>query len=571
MRLSKGYWKTYKEIPSDAEIPSHQLMMRAGLIFKTAAGIYSYLPMALRAIHKIEAIIRKEHKRINAHEIQMSMVTPGDLWKESGRWDTMGSEMARLKDAAGRDMCLSPTNEETITDIFRMTVDSYKQLPLSLYQINTKFRDELRPRFGLMRGREFLMKDAYSFHIDKDSLDEVYNDFYQCYSNIFESLGLDYIVVEADAGAMASSDQKTHEFQVIADNGEDTVVVCHETSYAANVEKAKSKRGKLDFLPEAELKEISTPNAKTIAEVCELLGKPKHQSLKSLVYSAIYGEKEVHYLILLLGDDELNEVKLKSFLSCDHLAPTKDSILTELNLPIGYIGPIGASLPIVFDEAVDLNCSYVAGANKVDTHFEGLTPSRDVKNFKTADLRLAQEGDYDQSGKYKIEIKRGIEVGHIFQLGNKYSKAMNATVLDKNGKAVAPLMGCYGIGVTRTLQAAIEQNHDENGIIWPKPIAPYHIYLGVIAKKDPTKKIAQELYEELLKEGFEVLFDDRGVGPGVMFKDADLIGLPIRVVIGERDFEKDGEIEIFLRKSGEKFKVQRDELISEVKKYWEGL
>jgi prolyl-tRNA synthetase len=571
MRLSRGFWKTFKEIPADAEIPSHQLLMRAGLISKTAAGIYSYLPMALRVKQKIEQVVREEHNKIDSCEVLMSMVTPGELWKESGRWETMGTEMLRLKDAGGRDMCLSPTNEETVTDIFRSAINSYKQLPVSLYQINTKFRDELRPRFGLMRGREFTMKDAYSFHIDKESLDKGYDEFYQCYSNIFTRLGLDFMVVEADAGAMASSDQKTHEFQVLAENGEDEVVVCKETNYAANVEKAKTTRGKLEFLSAQDLKEVETPNKKTIEDVCKFLNKPQHQSLKALIYTAITEDKEEHILVMTLGDDSLNELKLKALLSCDHLNPAKEETFKELGLNIGFIGPVGNKLRLIYDEAIMLDSSYIVGANKVDYHFEGFVPSRDSKDYEQADLRLAKTGDFDETGKYQIEIKRGIEVGHIFQLGDKYSKSMNATVLDKNGKAVAPLMGCYGIGITRTLQAAIEQNHDVNGIVWPKEIAPYQVYFGLIARKDETKQVAEELYSELLEAGFEVLFDDRGIGPGPMFKDADLIGLPLRIVLGERDYSKTGEVEIAIRKTGEKIKVKLEESVAKLQELWKSL
>ncbi|MBL7664193.1 MAG: proline--tRNA ligase [Bacteriovoracaceae bacterium] len=573
MRLSTGFWQTYKETPKDAEIPSHILMLRAGLIHKTAAGIYSYLPFALRIIKKIENIIREEHDKINCNEIQMSVVTPGELWKESGRWFSYGSEMMRTVDANGRDMCLSPTNEETVTDIFRKSINSYKQLPVSLYQINTKFRDEIRPRFGLMRGREFLMKDAYSFHVDKACLDKTYQDFYGCYTNIFKRTGLDFMVVEADAGAMASSDQKTHEFQVVASSGEDTVVLCKETKYAANLEKAKTLRAPCEFSKAQPLMKIETPNKKTIEDVCKFLNAPEYQSLKSLIYTAISGEEEKHYLLLLLGDDQLNEVKLKAYLKADHVMPARDNVMAELGLYKGFIGPVGLDnkIEVVFDKSVALDAAYVVGANEVDYHYQGFVASRDVKKYAQADLRMAKAGDLDQTGKHKIEIKRGIEVGHIFQLGDKYTKAMKATVLDQSGKPMIPLMGCYGIGVTRTLQAAIEQNHDENGIVWPKPIAPYHIYLAYIGKKDSTKELATGLYQELKDNGFEVLFDDRGLSPGIMFKDSDLLGLPMRIVLGERDYEATQQLEVTVRKTQQKSLVKRDAFISEIKKIWQSI
>lgn len=574
MRLSKGFWQTYKEIPNDAEIPSHQLMMRAGLIHKSGSGLYSYLPMGLRAIKKFEQIIRDEHDKIGCHEIAMSVVTPGELWKETGRWDKMGGLMAKFKDKKDQDLCLSPTNEEAVTDIFRKTIKSYKQLPVTLYQINTKFRDEIRPRFGLMRGREFTMKDAYSFHMDKDCLDRVYQELYDCYCRIFDRVGLEYIPVEADGGAMASSDSKTHEFQVVANAGEDAIIYSPESRYAANIEKAQTIRAKLNFNQSTNaMKSVTTPKMATIEDVCNFLKVEKYHSLKSLVYKAVVSNKDVFVLALLLGDDDLNEIKLQAFLKADHLIQATEEEMKKLGLVKGFIGPVGtvAELAIVLDTQIDLNAAYVVGGNVVDTHTENFIPGRDLKTVQTHDLRLAKEGDLTLDGKNKVVVKRGIEVGHVFQLGDKYTKGMSVQVLDKNGKLATPLMGCYGIGVTRVVAAAIEQSHDENGIIWPKAIAPYQIYFATIVKKEETKKLADEIYNELMSAGFDVLYDDRDQGPGFKFKDADLIGLPIRLVLGERDYEASGELEILTRKGAQTVKVKKENLVTELKRVWDSI
>ena len=573
MRLSKAVWLTYKEAPSDAEIASHQLLIRAGLIHKTSAGIYTYLPMAVRTLRKIETIIREELDKIYAQEITMSFVTPAELWQESGRWDTMGPEMLRIKDRKGNDFCLSPTNEETVTDVFRKLASSYKQLPVNLYQITTKFRDEIRPRFGLMRGKEFTMKDAYTFSMDKACLDEQYENYYQAYSKIFERMGLEYIIVEADPGAMAGADAKTHEFQVVADSGEDTVVQAKEIGYAANLEKANTLRAPLDFTASSEIEEVETKNLPTCEQVAKLLNIPVHQTLKTLVFTANYGEKEAHYIVMLLGDDQLNEIKLKNFLKADKVAPATEETLKELGLIKGYMSPyaLEAKVTTILDQAIDPSKGYVVGANKADYHIKGFTPERDAQGCKVADLRLSQEGDLALDGKTPVQFRKGIEVGHIFQLGQKYTKSMNASVLAQNGKKEFPLMGCYGIGVTRTMAAAIEQNHDENGIVWPAPIAPYHVYLAVIGKKDETKALSSDIYQSLQSAGIETLFDDRGMGPGPMFKDADLLGLPIRVVLGERDFEQSGELEIKVRKTGEVFKVKVEELVPKAQEILKGL
>ncbi|MGI4991107.1 proline--tRNA ligase [Halobacteriovorax sp. GFR7] len=565
MILSKGFWQTYKEVPADATIASHQLMMRAGLIHKSAAGLYNYLPMGYRSIRKVEQIVREEMDKAGCYEMLMSVVTPGELWQETGRWDKMGGEMLKFKDKADRDLCISPTNEEAITDVFRKTIKSYKDLPLSLYQINTKFRDEIRPRFGLMRGREFIMKDAYTFHASKECLDEVYDRMYEAYENVFNRLGLEFSAVVADGGAMADGEAKTHEFQVIADAGEDAIIYSNEAGYAANIETAKTIRKVESAAKTGDMTEVATPGKATIKDVCEFLGKKEYHSIKSLVYKAKNEEDEIFVLALLLGDDELNELKLEKVYPGRDLIAATDNELKSLGLEKGFIGPVGIdNLEIIFDTQVDLDGAYVVGANKVDMHLENFVANEQLKDIKTADLRLACSGDFTLDGKHQVELKRGIEVGHIFQLGDKYTKGMGVTILDQNGKAATPLMGCYGIGVTRLVAAAIEQNHDENGIIWPAAIAPYNLSFVAITKSDEYKEKANELHKKLVEAGLEVVYDDRKAGPGFKFKDADLLGLPLQVVLGERDHKEDGLLEIRIRRTGEKIRISEDELIAKV-------
>ncbi len=567
MKLTQGFWQTYKEVPADAEIPSHQLMIRTGLIHKSGAGLYNYLPMGLRSIRKVENIIREELNKIGCFEITMTVVTPGELWQETGRWDKMGGLMLRFKDKKEADLCISPTNEEAVTDIFRKTTKSYKQLPVKLYQINTKFRDEIRPRFGLMRGREFTMKDAYTFHMDKACLDRTYQEMYDAYTAIFTRLGLEFIPVEADGGAMATSDSKTHEFQVVANAGEDLIIYAPDIGYAANVEKAQTQRSKLEFnTVVSNLAEVSTPQKTTIEEVCTFLDKPQHHSLKSLIYSATYGTEAKLILVMLLGDDAVNEIKLAAHLKCDHLAQATDEQMAKAQLIKGYIGPVGLpnQFKIIFDSSIKLDAFYIIGANKKDIHTEGYSPDRDSKNIEIANIRMSKSGDLTLDGKATVIEKRGIEVGHVFQLGDLYTKKMKVGILDQTGKLVTPLMGCYGIGVTRVVAAAIEQNHDENGIIWPKALAPYHVYFATIVKTEEYIKIAEEIYKELLAAGIEVVYDDRNVGPGNKFKDSDLLGLPYRLVLGERDFSATGELEIISRKNGEITKVKREEVVTKL-------
>lgn len=576
MRRSQFYWHTYKETPSDAEIISHKLLLRAGLVMKSGQGLYSYLPMGLRVLRKIENLVREEMNQADCHELLVPFVTAGELWKESGRFEKMEGLMIQAQDRAERDVCLSPTNEEAVVDVFRKTVSSYKELPLNLYQINTKFRDEIRPRFGLMRAREFLMKDGYSFHETKECLDQEYEKMFRAYSQVFKRAGLNFIPVKADGGAIAGAGAKTHEFQVIADSGEDALMACSKCDYAANSEQAETQRGQLDLdHSEPSLELVETPNTPTIESVCKLLSKPQTQSLKSLVYTAIWGKKEKHFLLLLLGDDELNELKLKNRLKADHVMPSTEETLQALNLPKGYIGPVGLTegVGVFYDTHVDLKAGYSIGGLQKDKHYTGFIPARDdAGNIeKAADLRLSQKGDSCPQCQNEIVEKRGIEVGHIFQLGDKYTKAMNVAVLDRQGKHITPLMGTYGIGVSRLIAAAIEQSHDEHGIIWPKSLCPFDVYFAVVGKGDKVRETANEIYQELQGTGLDILFDDRNVGPGLIFKDADLIGLPIRVVLGERDYSEDQSLEIKLRKTGKVMKVKRDQLVSTLTQLWSEL
>ena len=536
------------------------------MIQKASSGLYNYLPMGLRSIQKVEQIVREEHNRAGMFELSMTVVTPGALWKETKRWDKMNDLMLKFQDKKGRDLCLSPTNEEAIVDTFRRTVKSYKQLPLGLYQINTKYRDEIRPRYGPIRCCEFIMKDAYSFVLGNQAQEEIYQKFYNLYNSIFSRMQLHFIPVEADAGAIGSAQSKTHEFQVIADSGEDEIIYCESGKYAANIEKAKTRRNDLKFnKTKKNLEKVETKNRSTISDVCDFLKISQFQSLKALLYTAITDKKESHVVAFTLGDDTLNEAKLKNYLEADSLSPMNVETIQKLGFPAGYIGPVGLTKTApVFDQAIDLDASYVVGAMEKNYHYKNYIPSRDSKDFKVADLRMAKIGDLCLETGKKVLIKKGIEVGHIFQLGDHYTKAMNAFVQDKQGKQVAPLMGCYGIGITRIIAACIEQNHDEHGIIWPKEISPYHVYFGVISKSPEIIKLASELYQKLWEGNVETILDDRGLGAGFMFKDSDLLGLPLQIVLGERDFKKNGMLEIKVRRTGEKFKAKPNELTHKV-------
>lgn len=570
MKLTQSGWVTLKEVPKDAEVVSHQLQIRAGMIHKVGGGIYNYMPFAVRVLRKIKNIVREEMDAIGSLEVTMSVVTPAELWKESGRWEIMGPNMARFKDRNGKDLCLSPTNEETVSDIFRSFVQSYKQLPVTYYQINTKFRDEIRPRFGLMRGREFIMKDGYSFHADKECLNNTYKKVFKAYENSFQRMGLTFIAVEADGGVMATGDSKTHEFQVIAENGEDKIVYCAETGWGANVEKAFTKRNNISVnMVSLPMTKVSTPLSKfTMEEAAAILAKPLHECLKSVCYKVIKNKAVEIILVLVLGDDEVNEVKLKNFLAADDLVPASEEDLRKHNLIKGFIGPVNLNtkLSIYVDAAISPEGFYAIGANEADTHFVNFNFKRDSKDtFEVVDIRQAKEGDVTIDG-HSVVLKKGIEVGHIFQLGDKYTKSMNVTVLDNTGKRIHPQMGCYGIGISRLMSAAIEQHFDEFGIKWPISIAPFHIYFARIAKTPEAKNTADEIYNELIHMGFEVLYDDRDLSPGFMFKDADLLGLPMRLVFGERDFAVDQCLELKLRSDGTTTKISRKNLAAELKK-----
>lgn len=568
MKLSQSFWFTLRETPSDATIASHQLMLRAGLMDKMTSGLYSMLPMGQRVIQKFTQIVREEHDRVGSQELQMSVVTPAELWRRSGRWEVYGSELLRATDANGQDVCITPTNEETVTDIFAKHVHSYKNLPQILYQIHTKFRDEIRPRFGLMRAREFTMKDAYSFHRDLDCLDRGYQTMYEVYSKIFERSGLEFTVVEADGGMIAGGKAKTHEFQVLAESGEDLVVYEPTSRSGANIEKAVTKPTdiKSDYLEQPQVK-VHTPGAATIDEVAQYLKKEASQCLKTLIYSYEDSQEEQKKFVmcLLLGNDQLNEVKLKNALGVAEITSASSSWFAEHEMPVGFLGPIGAKgiHQLYIDECIDEKAYYIVGANEKDYHLQGFQLGRDFsQDYERKDLRLARSGDILSSNEKEVKILRGIEVGHIFQLGDKYTEAMGAKVIDQNGREIHPLMGTYGIGIGRTVAAAIEQNHDENGIVWPVSLAPYQVYFAKIGKSQEIGDLCLEIYQELWAAGIEVLYDDRNLRPGIMFKDADLLGLPLRVTLGERDYQEKKELEIKVRKTGAVHHVTRENLKS---------
>jgi prolyl-tRNA synthetase len=559
MKLSQTSWTTFKENPADAEIASHQLMIRAGLIHKSGAGIYNLMPFGLKVVRNIEKIIREELDKIGCQELLMTVITPGELWQKSGRWEAYGDDMLKMKDKGGRDLCVSPTNEETVTTIFQKNIKSYKNLPVTYYQINTKFRDEIRPRFGLMRGREFIMKDAYSFHMDWKCLDKTYEKIKQAYINIFERLGLKHVVVDADAGAMASSEQKTHEFQVVADSGEDQIV--HSKNMAANIEKAFTFRKLSNVNKEiSAVSEVSTPGKRTIEDVSKFLTKEKHTLIKSMVYFVVKSNETFPVMVCLLGDDELNEVQLKAFYKADRVLLATDEDLKKLGLIKGFIGPLNSNLSeIVFDNHVDESCSYTVGANKVDYHINNFNLKRDIANSKKHHLRLAKVGDLDQKGE-PISITRGIEVGHIFQLGDKYTKSMEVKIPGEKGGLETPIMGCYGIGVTRLAAAVIEQSHDDKGIIWPESISPYKYHMIIIGRDSEFLSQATKVYESLSERNISIVLDDRDLGPGFKFKDADLLGCPYQLVMGERDFKESGKIKLVNRRSGHTSEVALTEL-----------
>ncbi|OWZ82023.1 proline--tRNA ligase [Pasteurella multocida] len=566
MRTSQYLFSTLKETPAEASIVSHQLMLRAGMIRPLASGLYTWLPTGLRVLNKVEKIIREEMDKSGALEVKMAVTQPAELWQESGRWEEYGPELLRFKDRGERDFVIGPTNEEVITDLVRRELSSYKQLPLNLYHIQTKFRDEVRPRFGVMRSREFVMKDAYSFHITHECLQNTYDVMYETYSNIFNRLGLDFRAVQADTGSIGGS--ASHEFQVLAQSGEDDVVFSTESDFAANIELAEAVALGERGAATEELRVVDTPNAKTIAELVEQFNQPIEKTVKTLVVHAT--EESGHKLAALLvrGDHELNEIKAEKvdIVASPLQFATDEEIRAVVGAGTGSLGPINLPMPIVIDRTVANMDNFSAGANQDGKHYFGINWERDLPVPHIADLRNVVEGDPSPDGKGVLQIKRGIEVGHIFQLGTKYSAAMNATVQGEDGRPQTMIMGCYGIGVTRVIAAAIEQHHDERGIIWPDNIAPFKVAIVPMNmhKSESVQQFAEELYRTLTAQGVEVIFDDRKERPGVMFADMELIGVPHMIVIGEKNLEK-GEIEYKNRRSGEKEMIAKDQLLDVLK------
>ncbi len=541
MKTSNFHIMTTRETPADAEIASHQLMLRSGMIRKLTAGIYSWSPLGWRVLKKVERIVREEMDRAGYLEMLMPAVQPAELWKETGRWEDFGDQLLKIKDRAGREYVFGPTHEEVITDLARNELRSYKQLPVTFYQIQTKFRDEIRPRFGVMRAREFLMKDAYSFHIDETSLDRTYWEMYDVYTRIFERAGLMFRAVRADSGAIGGS--QSHEFHVLADSGEDLIAFSTGSDFAANVELAEAVAPAAKAAePSEELRLVDTPDAHTINELVEQFGIPVEKTVKTLIVEASRDSGSGFVALLVRGDHVLNEfkaVRLPQVANPLRFA-TDEEIREVVGAGPGSLGPVGLSMPCVIDRSVAVMSDFTAGANQDGKHYFGVNWGRDTELPEQADLRNVVEGDPSPEGEGTIQLARGIEVGHIFQLGTKYSKSMNAVVLGEDGKSHVMPMGCYGIGVSRIVAAAIEQNHDENGICWPEPIAPFQVaLLPMNAKKSHrVREAAEKLYAELQAAGVEVLLDDRNVRPGVMFNDMELIGIPHRVVIGERGLDE---------------------------------
>ena len=556
MRASRYLIATQKETPADAEIISHQLMLRAGMIRKLAAGLYTWLPMGLRTLRKVDRIVREEMDKSGAQEVLMPAVQPAELWEESGRWTQYGGELLRMKDRHGRDFCFGPTHEEVITDLIRNEISSYKELPANFYQVQTKFRDERRPRFGVMRAREFLMKDAYSFHLNAESLNETYELMHRTYCAIFDRFGLDYRAVQADSGAIGGS--ASHEFHVLASSGEDDIVFSTGSDYAANIEKAEAVAPSgTRPAPVEEMKEVATPDQKTIDAVSQLLGIDATRTVKTLLVKAEADEDGSSGLVALVlrGDHTLNEIKAENLAGVAEplTMATDEEIEQAVGCKPGSIGPVNLNVPVIVDRSAAHLADFVCGANREGFHLTGVNWERDAALERVEDLRNVVEGDPSPDGKGTLEIRRGIEVGHIFKLGNKYSTAMNATVLDENGKTVIMDMGCYGLGVSRVVAAAIEQNHDENGIIWPDAIAPFQVAIVTLnAHKSPTvAEAGEKLYEQLRQAGYDVLLDDRKERPGVKFADMELIGIPHRFVVSERGLAA-GTLEYKGRKDAEK-------------------
>lgn len=565
MKMSRYLIPTLKEDPADAVITSHKLMIRAGLIRKESAGMYIYLPLGLRVLQKIINIIREEMNKAGALEFLMPELTNADLWKESGRWQTMGPEMIRIKDRNGLEYALAPTHEEAFTNAIRMIVTSYRDLPVNAYQINTKFRDEIRPRFGVMRSKEFIMKDAYSFDIDEAGLERSYQIMRQTYRNIFKRCGLETIPVEADTGSMGGSDSE--EFMVASEVGEEILLLCDACGYKSNQERAICQ---YELSPDKEnaeaLEIVDTPDVRTIDELVQFFGCNAHKFLKSLIYVA----DGTPVMAVVPGDREINEVKLKNAVGAVELGLAPDTVVEDVTgAPVGFAGPIlmkGKKVRIIFDTQVKHIVNGITGANEKDKHYKGVNPGRDFAITEEADITLVVAGDKCPHCGYPLKEKKGIEVGHIFKLGYKYTKSMNVTVLDQNGKAITPIMGCYGIGVNRTMAAVIEQHHDDRGIIWPMSVAPFHVHLVSLAKNEAEEKIAEQVYALLVSHGIEVLYDDRKASPGFKFGDADLIGIPVRLTLGKAFFGDSSSIEVKLRNKDEKQIVAKDDIVGYCKK-----
>ncbi|EAZ98812.1 proline--tRNA ligase [Marinobacter sp. ELB17] len=571
MRASRYLIATQKETPADAEIISHQLMLRAGLIRKLAAGLYTWLPMGLRTLHKVERIVREEMDRSGAQELLMPAVQPAELWRESGRWDEYGGELLRMNDRHGREFCFGPTHEEVITDLIRNELKSYKQLPANFFQIQTKFRDERRPRFGVMRAREFIMKDAYSFHINAESLDETYQLMHRTYCAIFDRLGLDYRPVQADSGAIGGSGSQ--EFHVLASSGEDAIVFSTGSDYAANIEKAEAVAPAGERpAPSQAMTEVATPGQRTIADITKFLKGDATQTVKTLLVKAEAGAEEGSdpglVALILRGDHTLNEIKAENLAGvADPLTmATDEEIQRATGCEPGSIGPVNLSVPVIVDRSAAHLTDFVCGANKNDVHLTGVNWQRDLPLGRVEDLRNVVEGDASPCGQGTLEIRRGIEVGHIFKLGNKYSKALNATVLDENGKTATIYMGCYGIGVSRIVAASIEQNHDDRGIIWPDAIAPFRVAVVLLnGHKSPTvAEAGEKLYQQLQEAGYDVLLDDRNERPGVKFADMELTGIPHRFVVSDRGLEA-GTLEYKGRRDADKQDVALADAINFLK------
>ncbi|MCG8668475.1 MAG: proline--tRNA ligase [Pseudomonadales bacterium] len=565
MRCSQYLLATLREDPSDAEVISHKLMLRAGLIRKLASGLYTWMPTGLKVLQNVERIIREEMNKSGAQEVLMPVVQPSELWDESGRLEQYGPELLRIKDRHQRDFVLGPTHEEVITDMVRTNIQSYKQLPVNFYQIQTKFRDEIRPRFGAMRAREFTMKDAYSFHLDEDSLKETYQVMYDTYNAIFTRLGLDFRPVLPDTGSIGGTG--SHEFHVLANSGEDDIAFSNSSDYAANVEMAEAfPIGDNRPAPSADKQEVATPNAKSIEEVCEFLKVNAEQTVKTLIVHGVAEEEDQHTLvaIALRGDKSLNDIKAEKhpLVKAPFTLASEEEVQKACGCLPGSVGPMGLSIPVIADHSVINMADFVCGANKDDFHLTGVNWDRDASYQEAADLRDVVAGDPSPCGNGELEIKRGIEVGHIFQLGTKYSEALNAGVLDENGKFKVMPMGCYGIGVSRVVAAAIEQNHDEYGVIWPESIAPFQVAIvGMnIHKSERVKEACEALYEQLQAAGINVLFDDRKERPGVKFADIELMGVPHRIVIGEKSIDN-GAYEYKNRRENEKMDVSPENVL----------